>query len=133
MRTIAHEPNVMSSWRHMRIKKTRQQHSLSQSFARSSLVHFTVMSRIIVIVTAVVLTVASLSHAEPSTEDLAEDITPPPTSTLAPGVTTELTADNLEKWVLETAREHLLKNPSTEDNSPGFPVRHEPKSANLTY
>ena len=73
--------------------------------------------------------------SEASTEDQAEDIEPdestgPPA---AEGATTELTQENLEKWILDTAREHMLKDNSTEDSIPGVPVMHEPKTANLTY
>ena len=39
--------------------------------------------------------------------------------------------EELERWILETARDHMLKDPSTEDNVAGVIVRHEPKAAHL--
>lgn len=49
------------------------------------------------------------------------------------GSSTEMAQEDLEKWILSTARKHLMKDPSPEDNIPGMPVRHQPMAANLTY
>lgn len=56
-----------------------------------------------------------------------------PTTTGDGMASTEMIQENLEKWLLSTAREHMLKDPSLEDNRPGIPVIQEPKTANVTY
>lgn len=73
---------------------------------------------------------------ESSTEDQAEDTdvteAEKKSTTSSPGVTTELTQDNLEWWIIQTAREHPMNQSSMEDTIPGNEAIKPVKSKNET-